>query len=298
MYTLDTHVHADHITGAASIKKKLGSQIGISQHSGTTCADILLTENQEVKFGSFIIKAIETPGHTNSCMSFYCDGMVFTGDSLLIGGSGRTDFQQGSSAKLYESITGKLFKLPSETLVYPGHDYRGFTVSTIGDEMNFNSRIGSNKSEADFIKIMSELKLAHPKKINEAVPANLKCGAIEKLENIFNPQIVDGISEITPDDLFKNRIRVRIIDVRSLDEYYSDLGHVEGAQLKTLGPELEFFLENETDKDSEIVFVCRSGGRSGSATRLAMQKGFKNAINMNGGMLLWNRYILPIKTNP
>jgi glyoxylase-like metal-dependent hydrolase (beta-lactamase superfamily II) len=113
-------------------------------------------------------------------MSFYCDGMVFTGDSLLIGGNGRTDFQQGSSAKLYESITGKLFKLPPETLVYPGHDYRGFTVSTIGDEMNFNSRIGSNKSEADFIKIMSELKLAHPKKINEAVPANLKCGAIDE----------------------------------------------------------------------------------------------------------------------
>ncbi|HEX4924948.1 MAG TPA: MBL fold metallo-hydrolase, partial [Bdellovibrionales bacterium] len=123
----------------------------------------------------YAIKALATPGHTDSCMSFYCSGRVFTGDALLIRGTGRTDFQQGSSDRLYESITKKLFALPPDTQVYPAHDYRGNTSSTIDEEMRHNPRL-AGKTREQFVKIMSELKLDQPKKIHEALPANLGCG--------------------------------------------------------------------------------------------------------------------------
>ena len=179
-WTLETHVHADHITGASALREKLGSQIAISAESKVTGADRLLHDSEEIHFGAFSIKALATPGHTNSCMSYLCRHLLFTGDSLLIGVAGRTDFQEGSSQKLYNSIQKKLFSLPADTQVYPGHDYRGFTVSTIGYEKKFNARINLETSEESFIKTMSSLNLPPPKKINEAVPANLVCGKYTK----------------------------------------------------------------------------------------------------------------------
>jgi len=137
------------------------------------CVDLLLEDGQELKLGDKTIKAITTPGHTNSCMSFYFEGKVFTGDTLLIRGSGRTDFQQGSSENLYHSVHNKLYLLPDETVVYPAHDYRGFTSSTIALEKKFNPRLGVGKSIDDFKKIMNELKLPYPKKIDVSLPANL-----------------------------------------------------------------------------------------------------------------------------
>ena len=119
---------------------------------------------------------IFTPGHTNSCTSYFFEDRVFTGDALMIRGTGRTDFQQGSSETLYKSIHEKLFRLPDETLVYPAHDYKGQTSSTIGLEKKFNPRVGQGKTKEDFVQIMAELKLADPKKLHEAVPANLMCG--------------------------------------------------------------------------------------------------------------------------
>lgn len=175
-YTLETHIHADHITGASEIRKRTGALAAVSKESKVECADILLTDGQELNLGLKKIKVITTPGHTNTCISYYFEGMVFTGDALLIRGTGRTDFQQGSSANLYDSVHQKLFTLPETTRVYPGHDYKGQTASTIALEKKFNPRLGSNKSKEDFVKIMAELKLALPKKINEAVPANMVCG--------------------------------------------------------------------------------------------------------------------------
>jgi sulfur dioxygenase len=184
-YVLDTHIHADHITGAGEIRKRTGAKSAVSEDAHVDCVDIALKDGQALLLGSKKIKALATPGHTNSCMSFVFDARVFTGDALLIRGTGRTDFQQGSSDKLYESVHCKLFTLPDETQVYPAHDYRGQTASNIELEKKFNPRIGMNKTKDNFIKTMSELKLADPKKIQEAVPANLGCGTIKHSHVIF-----------------------------------------------------------------------------------------------------------------
>lgn len=175
-YVIDTHVHADHITGAGEIRKRTGAKTALSENAKVDCVDIPLRDGHELFLGQHKITALATPGHTDSCMSFVFDGRVFTGDALLIRGTGRTDFQQGSAEKLFESVHGKLFSLPDGLQVYPGHDYRGHTSSTIGMEKMFNSRLRVGTPKEEFIKTMSELKLAHPKKIHEALPANMACG--------------------------------------------------------------------------------------------------------------------------
>lgn len=177
-YVLDTHVHADHITAAGPIAEKTGAQSGQSHLSGVKGASLYFKDGETLKFGPFSLKVLSTPGHTNSCTCFYVEGMLFTGDTLLIRACGRTDFQEGSAKELYHSIQEKLYTLPDETLVYPGHDYKGLTVTTIGEEKKFNSRNKKKTTELEFVKIMSELKLAQPKKIHEAVPANLVCGKL------------------------------------------------------------------------------------------------------------------------
>lgn len=175
-YILDTHVHADHITSSWTLKEKTGAMIALGERTGVQNADILLKDSEELSLGSFTIKAILTPGHTNGCTSFSIEDMLFTGDALLIRGNGRTDFQEGSPEVLFNSITEKLFSFPGETLIFPGHDYKGLTSSTIDEEKKYNPRIGGGKTLEEFSQIMSKLSLANPKKIDIAVPANLKCG--------------------------------------------------------------------------------------------------------------------------
>ncbi|MBP9681056.1 MAG: MBL fold metallo-hydrolase [Bacteriovorax sp.] len=175
-FLIDTHIHADHITGAGFLRQKTGAKTAVSKHANVECTDIQLTDGDIITFGHYQLKALETPGHTNSCMSFLVDSMLFSGDVLMIRATGRTDFQQGSPEKMYASITQKIFTLPPETKIFPGHDYKGFSYSTVELEKKFNPRIGGNKNVAEFSQIMNDLKLSPPKKIDIAVAANMKCG--------------------------------------------------------------------------------------------------------------------------
>ncbi|XP_066533100.1 persulfide dioxygenase ETHE1, mitochondrial [Hoplias malabaricus] len=177
--TANTHCHADHITGSGLLKQKVfGLKSAISVHSGAS-ADILFSEGDSIKFGRHKLLVRETPGHTDGCVTFVLgdQSMAFTGDALLIRGCGRTDFQQGCSKKLYESIHQKIFSLPGNCLIYPAHDYKGQTVSTVDEEKKFNPRV--TKSLEEFTKIMDNLNLPKPTKIDVAVPANLVCGLHE-----------------------------------------------------------------------------------------------------------------------
>lgn len=292
VYVLDTHIHADHITGAGEIRKRTNAKTAVSHHAQVQCVDIALDDGQELRLGEKVIKVISTPGHTDTCVSYYFEGMVFTGDALLIRGCGRTDFQAGSADELFSSVHGKLFRLPGDTLVYPGHDYRGQTSSTVALEKKFNPRLNETRSKDDFKKIMSELKLANPKKIHEAVPANLACG-VPKDSRVLHPQVVDGIPEVSCEDVLLKAKKVRLIDVRRPDEFNGEYGHIEGATLVTLGTELTEFLKNG-NRAEEIVFVCRSGGRSGTATAESIQLGYKFTVNMVGGMIRWNELKQPV----
>ena len=176
VYTLETHVHADHITGSGLLREKLGSKSVVHRDGGAPCADVLVTDGVPLQTGDVEIEVRSTPGHTAGCVSYVVGDRVFTGDSLLIGGCGRTDFQQGNAGLLYDSIHQKLFTLPPDTLVYPGHDYHGNTVSTIKQEIAKNPRLGGGKSREEFIDIMQNLQLAYPKYIDQALPANQSCG--------------------------------------------------------------------------------------------------------------------------
>ncbi len=177
-WLLETHIHADHITGSGDLRthSQNSAKVAVHKARGSQCADRLLVDSDEIVLGDETISVLYTPGHTDTDISYLIDGAVFTGDSLLIRGSGRTDFQAGDAGTSYDSITGKLFTLDDETKVYPCHDYKGQTVSTIAEEKASNPRIGVGRSRDEYIAIMDELKLAKPARIEEAVPGNMACG--------------------------------------------------------------------------------------------------------------------------
>ena len=177
-FVLETHAHADHITSAGNLCKMTGAIAATPAHCNITNAEIQLEDHQQLVFGkNQVITAIHTPGHTAGSMSFIWNNNVFTGDTLLINGCGRTDFQSGSSQELYKSITDKLFTLPDDTIVYPGHDYHGKKQSTIGDEKKHNPRL-AGKTMDEFVAIMDNLNLPKPKLIDQAVSANLSLGMV------------------------------------------------------------------------------------------------------------------------
>ncbi|WP_016952604.1 MBL fold metallo-hydrolase [Anabaena sp. PCC 7108] len=175
-YCLETHIHADHITGTGKLREMTGCLGVVPAHAHAACADRFINDGEILALGNVNIEAIAIPGHTNSHNAYLVNGThLLTGDGLLIRGCGRTDFQSGNAGVMYDAITKKLFTLSDQTLVYPGHDYKGQTVSTIGEEKQWNSRlVGKNRDQ--FIELMANLNLPNPKKIMEAVPANQRCG--------------------------------------------------------------------------------------------------------------------------
>lgn len=178
LYVLETHIHADHITGAGKIADATGAQIALSAAAQVEGSHLALNDGNKICFGEFELLALMTPGHTNTCMCFLMQDRVFTGDTLLIRANGRTDFQEGSAERMYQSVHKKLFSLSDDILVYPAHDYKGFTSSSIGAEKRFNVRLSQDRKLEDFIHIMGNLNLPAPKKLDMALPANLKLGRI------------------------------------------------------------------------------------------------------------------------
>jgi glyoxylase-like metal-dependent hydrolase (beta-lactamase superfamily II) len=181
-YTLETHIHADHVTGAAKLREATGCKTAVPEKSQAEHVDVPIRDGEPLSVGSILIEPLSTPGHTDDHHAYYveADGTsrVFTGDALLIDGCGRTDFQNGDSAVLYRSVHDKLFALPDDTLVFPGHDYQGRRVSSVAQEKARNPRLGGGKTVDEFIAIMAALDLPRPKKMDVAVPANRECGMV------------------------------------------------------------------------------------------------------------------------
>lgn len=297
--TLDTHCHADHVTGAWGMKEAFGSAIGLAAVYGADNVDLPLSHGMVVVFGGEALEVRATPGHTAGCLSFVSADRryVFTGDALLVRAAGRTDFQQGSASRLFHSIHTQLFTLPGDCVVYPGHDYEGRTSSTIGEERRFNARLGGDATERDFVGFMENLGLPHPKLLDVAVPANMRCGqgvepaALKPSE--WGPvlETYAGVPEIAPEWLRDHRDEVLLVDVRAPDEFNGELGHLEGARLLPLD-ELRARM-GELSAEKPIVFICQSGKRSAMAAGILRKAGNARVANLAGGMAAWRRLGFP-----
>jgi sulfur dioxygenase len=299
-WTLETHVHADHVTGAWLLKQELGSRIAVPAKGGAIGADRLLGHAERISFGKRHLEAWATPGHTGACLTYVLDDRMaaFTGDALLIRGCGRTDFQDGDARTLFRSVRERIFSLPDACLVYPGHDYRGLAATSVGEEKLYNPRLGESIVEQDFVGYMRNLGLAHPKQMAQAVPANLKCGKPDKTTTL-NPEWAPltytfaGIWEVQPNWLEEHAGEVQIVDVREPEEFNGPLGHVEGARLVPLG-QLADQMKALTN-GTPIVVVCRSGARSAQATLMLGKAGFDKVANLAGGMLRWRAQRFPVE---
>ena len=304
--TLDTHVHADHVTAAWLLKQRCGSRILLSAQAGAAGADGLLKHGERIAFGRRALEVRATPGHTSGCLSYVLDDhrMAFTGDSLLIRGCGRTDFQQGSPATLFRSVREQILSLPAACLLYPAHDYRGLTVTSVGEELRFNPRLGGDVNASDFAGYMNNLGLPHPKLMDIAVPANLRCGrpdgdAALPPEPDWAPLTFTfgGIWEIQPAVLQeciagRHAGEIQVIDVREPAEFADTLGRIAQARLIPLS-ELSSRVD-EIDRTRPVVTVCRSGTRSAQAVVLLQKSGWHDVANLAGGMLRWQAEALPV----
>ncbi len=303
--TLETHVHADHVTGAWLLKERLKSRIAVPAAGGADGADDYVADGGVVTFGKRHVEARATPGHTSGCTTYVLDdrSMAFTGDALLIRGCGRTDFQQGDPQMLFRSVRSRIFSLPDECTLFPGHDYRGLTATSVGEEKLYNPRLAEAILEQDFVGYMKHLGLPHPNQMDVAVPANLKCGEPQQRPSAANPltnpdwapltYTFAGIWEVQPNWLEEHLRDVQIVDVREPAEFNGPLGHVPGAKLIPLGTLLD---ESPSLRKGEpVVVVCRSGARSAQATLMLGKVGFERVANLSGGMLRWRAQRLQVE---
>lgn len=300
-YALDTHVHADHVTALGSLRERLGVNTVVSERAGLGCADILARDGDTLRFGDHGVEVLETPGHTAGCVTYVTTDrtMAFTGDSLLIRGCGRTDFQGGDAHQLFHSIRSRLFTLPPHTLIFPAHDYQGRTATSIEEERRLNPRLGGEKTETEFVAMMRQLGLAYPKNIDVALPRNVRCGMalVPSEPEPARPWApvepsASGIPEVAPAWIAAHGGDVRLIDVREPSELTGELGHILGVERLPLaqlpGPLAA------APRDLPIVFVCRSGARSGQAALSIAKLGFTRVASLRGGMIAWNQEHLPV----
>jgi len=286
-WVIETHAHADHITAAGAIAQRTGARTATPALCGVTPASLQLNDGDKLALGADFIRAIHTPGHTVGSMSFQWRDAVLTGDTLLIGGCGRTDFQAGSAAAMYDSITNKLFILPDDTRVLPAHDYRGRTESTIGEEKRSNPRIAGNTKQ-QFIDIMNALNLPPPKMIDTAVLANQRLGAPTTAAILA----ADGYAGDIPLALahaWWARGDAVIVDIRTEAErdWVGRVPDTEWIQWKiypgmSINSDFDRELLAKISTDNPVLFLCRSGVRSIDSARRAQVLGY-SAYNILEG---------------
>ena len=291
---LETHAHADHITSAGQLAELAGAQTAAPQDCGIASAAIQVQDGQTLSFGQETIRALHTPGHTAGSMCFVWRDHVFTGDTLLINGCGRTDFQSGDARSLYHSLTEVLFKLPPQTTVWPGHDYKGRSRSTIAHEQANNARI-AGKSEDEFVAIMNALNLPPPKRLDEAVPANLHSGLMRHAspapqELVKRPaQGYAGDVSCSLAMAWWQADEAVLIDVRT-DAERAWVGFIPGAQAvawkqwpgMSANPDFDQQILQEVPAGKKALMLCRSGVRSIAAAKRATELGLE-AYNIIDG---------------
>ncbi|RMD62424.1 MAG: MBL fold metallo-hydrolase [Alphaproteobacteria bacterium] len=291
--TVDTHVHADHITGMGALRDRTRCITVMGEQSGVDVVSMRVGDGDRIDIEGLSLTALHTPGHTDDSYCFLMDDRVFTGDTLLIRGTGRTDFQNGDPVAQYHSLFDKLLKLPDETLVYPGHDYKGDTVSTIAEERAFNPRL-QVRSVEDYVELMNNLDLPNPKMMDVAVPANLHIGL---------PQDeVAGRDCALDCDEFKvllGRSEVAVIDLRDKAERHR-YGEIPGS-LHVPYTELDEHVapggllhELATATGKRLIFYCAYGERSALAVQTARERGLRDVCHLIGGLDAWIRVGGPV----
>jgi glyoxylase-like metal-dependent hydrolase (beta-lactamase superfamily II)/rhodanese-related sulfurtransferase len=290
LYAIETHAHADHITSAGKIRETTGARLVYGESSGIEAIDVPLKDGDSIQLGHYQISAISTPGHTSGCTCYFTDGMLFSGDTLLIRGCGRTDFQFGDPGHLYDSITQKLFVLADDTIVYPAHDYNGRTSSTIGEEKTWNPRLGGGRPRQEFIDLMNNLNLDMPKRINEAVPANMSVGinfdANRYLLRDFDMNDLYNVWKELPDNTL-------VMDNRTPKEFAK--GHVPGSRNIPMGTENAHV--EELRRYDQVFLYCRSGRRAQTATTNLNFQGLNHITCIShSGMPDWEKAGYPVET--
>jgi sulfur dioxygenase len=293
---IETHTHADHPTGAFLLKDLTDARLIMHRRAPVPLANEHVDDGDTIDVGYLKIKVFYTPGHTPDGISLYIEGRVFTGDVLLIGGTGRADFAGGDSGQQYDAITQKLFTLPDETLVYPAHDYRGNTSSTIGQEKRMNPRV-AGRTRDEYVALMASLKFPLPENIQEVLQPNQS--AIEDDKTKF-PDLaqLNLVRQLTAEDVavqLGSATPPFMLDVREPQEYTGELGHICGSALIPLRQLADRVGELFTHKTGPTVVVCRSGVRSTTAAAILEGLGFENVYNMQGGMIDWNDRRLPVE---
>ncbi len=293
---IDTHTHADHRTGTWELRHLTGARTVMHERAPAPNIDVHVGEGDRLSVGSIELRVLSTPGHSADAISLHAGDRVFTGDSLLIHGTGRTDFPGGDPGAEYDSIHEKLFRLPDETLVFPGHDYRGHTHSTIGEEKRNNPRLAGRTRE-DYVRLMNGLGLPLPDKIQEALQANQSSIEDDSVKFPILSQL-SQVAQLTPREIHAQMASPSpplLIDVRQADEYSGELGHVPRSRLiplRELAKRAEEIADHQTQ---DVVCVCRAGVRSTTAAAMLTGLGFEHVWNMKGGMLDWNDAGLPVE---
>ena len=289
----DTHLHADHITGLGALRDRTHCITVMGEQSKVDVVSLRVTEGDKLTVEGVKLDVLYTPGHTDDSYSFLMGDRVFTGDTLLIRGTGRTDFQNGDARAQYDSIFGKLLRLPEETLVFPAHDYKGETVSTIGEEKRFNPRL-QVKSADEYVALMRNLKLSNPKMMDVAVPANLHVG-------LHQEEVAKRGWALSPDDAMKlvRRPEIALVDLREASERDKH-GEIPGS-LHTPYAELARnvqpggrIYELARREDKRIVFYCAFGERSAMAVQAAQDAGLLSACHIAGGLDAWKKARGPV----